>query len=87
MDGLDAIFDELEQKAIKMKRINSVRWLSRYQAVHAVAIAYDALLKFLQQESDALDPAATGILRELKKERWVCMQSLQCKLCLVCNCV
>lgn len=50
-----------------MKKIHEVRWLSRSDAVHAVASSYEVLLKFFAEEVD--DPAANGIHSQLKQVR------------------
>ncbi|XP_070554021.1 E3 SUMO-protein ligase KIAA1586-like [Ptychodera flava] len=69
---LKAVYEVLNMKFVKIKRIHEIRWLARGKAVTAVINGYEALVVYFGEEaSKDADPTAAGIYKQLCERRFL----------------
>jgi hypothetical protein len=65
MQHLKEVFEVVDKKFVRLRKIHDVRWLSRYEAVNAIVKAYHPLLIYLENLSQT-DVTAEGLAKQMK---------------------
>ena len=66
---LKEIFELVEKNFVRLRRIHDIRWLSRYEAVHAIVKAYHPLLLYFENLSHT-DITAEGLAKQMRSGRF-----------------
>ena len=70
IEKLKEIFDLLDQKFLRVRKLHDVRWLSRYEAVNTIVKTYTPLLVYFEDVSQS-DVVAEGLAKQMTTYRFV----------------
>ena len=73
------MFNILNKKFVRLRKLFDVRWLSKLEAVKAIVCSYEALVMYFDDQAEK-EVAAEGIAKRLKKYRFVVSLHFLCDI-------